>query len=90
MLRVIADYVDLRPDLLPRHHGVVKSVMAQPRVAVYAGVTERRVFVPPEREDGLIHLFGVEHLQLHEQVEVLHSHVGNGQEQVRIQDVATG
>lgn len=32
-------------DSIPCHHGVVQPVMGQPRVALYAGVVERAVFV---------------------------------------------
>lgn len=50
-----------------------------------ARVPKGRVFVPAERKHGLIHLFGVEHLQPHEQMEVLLRQAGDGQEQVRLQ-----
>lgn len=57
---------------LPRHHGVVQPVMGESGVALDARVAERRVFVPPEREYRLVHLLGVEHLEAHQQVEILY------------------
>ena len=57
---------------LPGHHGVIESVVGQTLVAFDSRIAERRVFVPSEREHGLVHLLGVEHPQTHEQVEVLH------------------
>ncbi len=53
---------------LPRHHRIVEPVVGQAGVAINAGVAERRVFIPPERKDRLVHLLGVEHLEAHEQV----------------------
>ena len=70
---------------LPRHHGVVEPVVGEALVALDARVAERGVFVAAEGEHGLVHLLGVEHLQAHEQVEVLHRQPGDGQEQVRLQ-----
>ena len=58
--------------------------MGQPRVALDAGVAERRVFVSSEREHGLVHLFGVEHLEPHQLVEVRHRQPGDRQKQVRL------
>ena len=55
---------------VPRHHGVVEPVVGQALVALDASVAERGVFVAAEREDSLVHLLGVEHLQADEQVEV--------------------
>jgi hypothetical protein len=57
---------------LPRHDGVVESVMSKPRMALDAGVAERRVLVAAEGEDSLVHLLGIKHPEPHEQVEVLH------------------
>lgn len=54
--------------------------MRQPRVTLYTGVVERRVFVPSEGEDGLVHLLGVEHPESHEQVEVFHCQARDSQE----------
>ena len=59
--------------------------MGQSGVALYAGVAQRRIFVAPEGEDGLIHLLGVENLEPNEQVEILHRQPGNGQKQVRLE-----
>src|SRR5262245_37182743 len=70
---------------LLRNHGVVQPVVGQSRVALYAGVAERRILVPPEREHGLVHLLGVEHLESHEQVEVLDRQTGDGEEQIWLQ-----
>ena len=50
---------------------VVKAVVGEAWVAVYSGVSEGSVFVAAEREDGLVHVLGVEHLETHEQVKVL-------------------
>ena len=38
---------------VPRHHGVVEPVVGQARVALDSRVSERRVFIPAEREDSL-------------------------------------
>ena len=59
--------------------------MRQIGVALDAGVSERRVFVSSESENGLVHLLGVEHLELYEQVEVLNRQAGDSQEQLRFQ-----
>ena len=56
--------------------------MGQPLVALDAGVAQRSVLVAAEGEDGLVHLLGVEHLEPHEQVEVLDRQAGDGLEQV--------
>ena len=60
--------------------------MGQTWVAIYAGVTERRVLVPPEREHGLVHLLGVEHLEPYKQVEVLHRQAGDSEAPVELGD----
>src|SRR6266550_8109864 len=70
--------------LLPCDHGVVQAVMRQPRMTLQAGVAKRRIFVSAECENGLVHLLGVEHLELHEQVEVLHRQASDSQEQLRL------
>ena len=49
-----------------RHHRVVKPVVRPPLVTIDAGVRERRVLVPAEREDRLVHLLGVEDPESHE------------------------
>jgi hypothetical protein len=54
-------------------------------VAVDAGVAQRGILVAPEGEHGLVHLLGVEHLEPHQQVEILHCQSGDGEEQVRFQ-----
>ena len=51
-----------RPQLVPRHHGVVQPDVRQPPMAFYARVPKRRILVAPEREHRLVHLFGVKHL----------------------------
>ncbi len=48
------------------NNGVIQSVMGQTRVALDAGVPERCVFVAAERENRLVHVLGVEHLEPHE------------------------
>ena len=58
--------------LLSGYHGIVKTVMSEPLMALDARVAERGVFITPEREYGLIHLLGIENLKSHEQVEVLY------------------
>ena len=70
---------------LPRHHGVVKSVMSQVLVTLNARVTKRGVFVATEGEDGLVHLLGVEHLEADQEVKVLHRQTGDSQKQIRFQ-----
>ncbi len=52
-------------DSLLGHHGVVEPVMREAFVAIDPGVLERCVLVTSEGEHGLVHLFGVEHLQPH-------------------------
>ena len=54
-------------------------------MAVDARIGERCVLVPPEREYRCVHSFGIEHLQPHQQMEILHGQPGHGQEQVRLQ-----
>ena len=63
--------------LVLRHDGIVQPVVGQPRMALDAGVAKRRVFVASEREYGLVHLLGVEHPELHEQVEILDRQAGH-------------
>ena len=58
--------------LLPGYHGVVETVVGEPFMALDARVAQRGILVTPECEYGLIHLFGVEHLETHEQMEILH------------------
>ena len=59
--------------------------MTKPLMAFDAGVAQRCILVAPEREDGLIHLLGIEHLQPHQQVEIVHRQPSDGQEQVRFE-----
>ena len=59
--------------------------MGQPLVALDAGVAQRGILVAAEGEHGLVHLLGVEHLEAHEQVEVLDRQAGDGQKQVGFQ-----
>ena len=58
--------------------------MGQPLVTVDARVSERRIFVTPEGEYGLVHMLGIEHLEPHEQMEILHRQPGHGQEQIGV------
>ena len=69
---------------LPRHHGIIKPVAAEALMAIDARIAERSVLVATEGEDCLIHLLGVEHLQLHEQMEVLYRQAGDSQKQFRL------
>lgn len=54
-------------------------------MALNTRIAQRRVFVTTEGKDGLVHLFGVEHLEADEQMEVLHSQASHGQKQVRLE-----
>jgi hypothetical protein len=51
-------------------------------VTFYAGVAQRCVLVPAEGEDGLIHVFGIEDTQLHQEMKVLHRQAGYGTEEI--------
>ena len=55
--------------LILRHHRIEEYVVLQPFVAFDARIAQRGILIPREREYRLIHLFGVEHLRPHEQVE---------------------
>jgi hypothetical protein len=44
-----------------------------------------RSFVAAEGKDSLVHLLGIEHLETHEQMEVLYRQPGDGQKQVRLE-----
>lgn len=59
--------------------------MRQPWVAVDTSVAQRRIFVTAESEHRLIHLFGVEHPELHEQVEIFDRQAGDCPEQIWFQ-----
>src|SRR5438477_6152508 len=48
------------------NHGVVKTVVRESGMGVDAGVTQGSVFVAAEGEHGSVHLFGVEHPEVHE------------------------
>ena len=50
-------------------------------MAVDAGVAQRRIFVAPEGEDGLIHVASVEDAEADEQVEVVDGEAGDRLEQ---------
>jgi hypothetical protein len=54
--------------LPPGNYRVIQSNPTKPCVAFDARVTQRSVLVLAEGEYGLIHLFGVEHPQLHKQM----------------------
>ena len=69
---------------LPRYHGVVKTVVGQAFMAFDAGVAERRVFIAPECEHSLVHVLGVEHLEVHQQVKIFYRQARHGQKQVRL------
>ena len=60
---------------------VVAAVVREARMGVDPGVAKRRILVAAEGEDSLIHLLGVEDPEPHEQVEVLDSEAGDGEEQ---------
>ena len=70
---------------LPRHHGVVKSIVRKTLVAFDSSVAERGVFITAESEYSLIHLLGVEHLEADQEVKVLHRQTGDSQKQIRFQ-----
>ena len=59
--------------------------MCEPLVALDARVPQRGILVAAEREHRLVHLLGIEDLEAHEQMEVLHRQAGDGQKQVRLQ-----
>ena len=50
-----------------------------------AGVPQRGILVAAEGEHRLIHLLGIEYLEAHQQVEVLHGQASDNQKQVRLQ-----
>jgi hypothetical protein len=64
--------------LLLRHYCVVQPVVREPPVTLDACIAQRGVFVAAEREDGLVHVLGVEHLEPHEQVEVISQEIMPG------------
>jgi hypothetical protein len=64
--------------LLFSHHGVVESIVCEPLVARDARVPQRGILVATERENRLVHLLSIEHLQAHEKMEVLHRQAGDG------------
>src|ERR1700674_4673723 len=67
---------------LPRYHGVIEPVVGQALVALDARIAERGVFVATEGENSLVHMLGVEHLESHEQVEILYRQTGHDLKQV--------
>jgi hypothetical protein len=46
-------------------------------MALDACVTQRGILIPPECENGLIHLLGVEYLEPHKQVKILYRQTGD-------------
>ena len=63
---------------------VIQAVARQAFVAIDAGAPERCVFIATECEHGLVHLFGVKHLELDQQMEVLHHDARNGAKEIRL------
>ena len=59
--------------------------MCEPFVALDARVPQRGILVATEREHRLVHLLGIEDLEAHEQMEILHRQAGDGQKQLRLQ-----
>jgi hypothetical protein len=54
-------------------------------MAFDAGVAQGGVFIAPKRKHRLVHLLGVEHLEPHQQVKVLHRQPGHCDEQTGLQ-----
>lgn len=63
-LRHCADMLH-RAALLASYHSVVKTIVGQSLVAFDSCVMQRGILITTECEDRLIHLLGVEHLELH-------------------------
>lgn len=51
-------------------------------MAFDARVAKRGVFIPPEGENGLGHVLGVEHLEANQKVEILHGESGHRLKQI--------
>ncbi len=71
----------LNRSLLSSYHGIVKTVMSEPFMALDARVTQRGIFITPECEYGLIHLLGVEYLKSNEKVKIFYRQTSDGFEQ---------
>ena len=62
----------------------IQAVGTQTFVAIDTGVPERCVCIATECEHSLVHLFGVKHLELDQQMEVLHREARGGAEEIRL------